>query len=64
MLELEGKQVAIEVLQENMKKESEKAGINRLLLHEQCQLLEQSGFSHVEVVWRYLMMSVVAAYKK
>ena len=64
LLETEGKQVAIEKLRENMKRESEKAGINRLLLREQCEVLQQAGFSSVEVVWRYLLMAVVAAYKR
>ncbi len=64
LLDTEGKQIAIEKLRENAKTESDKAGINRLLLREQCELLEQSGFASVEVVWRYLLMAVVAAYKR
>ena len=64
LLETEGKQVAIEKLRENTKRESEKAGINRLLLREQCEFLEQSGFASGEVVWRYLLMAVIAAYKR
>ena len=63
LLETEGKQISIEKLRENMETVSEKAGINRLLLGEQCELLERSGFAGVEVVWRYLLMAVVAAYK-
>jgi tRNA (cmo5U34)-methyltransferase len=64
LLETEGKDVPIEMLQENMRKESEKAGVNRILLQGQCGLLEQAGFAHVEVVWRYALMAVVGAYKE
>lgn len=64
LLETEGKQVPLESLRENMKKESDKAGINRMLLRNQCDLLKQAGFANVEVVWRYLLMAVIAAYKK
>ena len=64
LLATEGKQVPIESLRKNMKKESDKAGINRILLRNKCDFLKQAGFSNVEVVWRYLLMAVVGAYKK
>lgn len=64
LLETEGKQISIEKLRENSEQMSEKAGINRPLLREQCELLERSGFAGVEVVWRYLRMAVVAGYKR
>ena len=64
LLETEGKHISMEKLWENNRQVSEKAGINRLLLREQIELLKQSGFASAEVVWRYLVMAVVAAYKR
>ena len=54
----------MERLRDNRKVAAVEAGINRLRLREQTMLLEAAGFSHVEVVWRYLPMAVVAAYKR
>jgi len=33
-------------------------------LDEQVGVLKQAGFSNVEMVWRYLMLAIVAAYKR
>jgi len=63
LVEMEGREVSLERLQERWRVESEKAGVNRLLIGEQTRLLEGAGFEHVEVVWRYLSMAVVVAYK-
>jgi hypothetical protein len=63
LLDTEGKDISIERLRENARTESGKAGTNRLLFTEQADLLRESGFSTVKVVWRYLSMAVVAAYK-
>jgi cyclopropane fatty-acyl-phospholipid synthase-like methyltransferase len=60
----EGIHVPIQKLRERIKKESQIAGVNRFFLSEQSDLLEQAGFFHVEVVWRYLFMAVVVAYKE
>jgi hypothetical protein len=60
---MEGREVSLERLRERRGVESEKAGVNRLLLREQTRLLEEAGFEHVEVVWRYLSMAVVVGYK-
>jgi hypothetical protein len=62
--ELEGREVSLESLRENWRVESGKAGINRLRLNEQVCLLEQAGFAHVEIVWRYLSVAVVVGYKE
>jgi cyclopropane fatty-acyl-phospholipid synthase-like methyltransferase len=64
LLEKDGREVSLARLRERWEVESEKAGINRLLLSEQTRLLEEAGFGHVEVVWRYLSMAVVVAYKE
>ena len=63
LLETEGREVSLERLRERREVESKKAGINRLHFREQTRLLEEAGFGHVEVVWRYLSMAVVVAYK-
>ena len=64
LLETEGRDVPMEKLREMRRTETARAGVNRLFLDEQVGALEQSGFSNVEVVWRYLMLAVVAAYKR
>ena len=63
LLEIEGREVSLEWLREKRKAESEKAGVNRLILGEQTRLLKEAGFEHVEIVWRYLSVAVVVAYK-
>ena len=64
LLETEGRDVPIEQLRERRRTETARAGANRLFLDEQVDVLKQAGFSNVEVVWRYLMLAVVAAYKR
>ena len=63
LAETEGREVSLERLQEKRRVESEKAGVNRLLMGEQTRLLEGAGFDHVEIVWRYLSIAVVVGYK-
>ena len=63
LLATEGRDVSIEKLRENARTESGRAGTNRLLFTEQMDLLKEAGFPTVEIVWRYLSMAVVAAYK-
>jgi tRNA (cmo5U34)-methyltransferase len=62
--EQEGREVPLEKLRENWRRESAKAGIHRLRLNEQRRLLVEAGFAHVETAWRYLFCAVVVAYKE
>jgi len=60
----EGKKVSIDELREQRERQSVKAGVNRISLSEQVDILRQVGFPNVEVVWRHLLMAVVAAGKR
>jgi hypothetical protein len=62
--ELEGREVSLERLRDNWRRESERAGVHRLRLNEQIELLQEAGFAHVETVWRYLSCAVVVGYKE
>lgn len=62
--ELEGREVPLETLREKGRRESAKAGVQRLCLNEQRRLLDQAGFAHVETVWRHLFCAVVVGYKE
>lgn len=64
LLETEGRQVSLEQLCEKTRRESGKAGVNRMALGEQLAMLGEAGFQDAEVVWRYLLLGVVAAYKR
>jgi cyclopropane fatty-acyl-phospholipid synthase-like methyltransferase len=64
LLELEGRQVPLEKLRERRAVEAAKAGINRMRFKEQAELLRDTGFEHVEMVWRYLPIAVFVAYKE
>ncbi|MCX6013377.1 MAG: class I SAM-dependent methyltransferase [Chloroflexi bacterium] len=64
LLEIDGVSIPLDKLGQRRKEETESAGVNRIQLANQFEILKEAGFCGIEIVWRYLVLAVVVGYKR